>query len=293
MKRLIGVAVAAATAIAGCSSSSTVASSSTGTAPTSGTSGSGTVNVLYAGSLVKLMETEIGPDFKKSTGYDFSGFGAGSTGLAQQIKGKVRKGDVFLSASPEADKLLEGEANGNWVSWYITFGSSKLVLGINPKSRFANDLKSKPWFDVIAQPGFKVGFTDPKTDPKGKFTAVALQQAGQAHPALNKIAANPKNVFPEETLVANLQSGQLDAGFFYTSEAKTANIQTVPLAGVNLGAKYTVTILKGAPNEAGAKAFVEYLLGAQVQDIFKDAAFTIGTPPTADGTVPPGLLPTK
>ncbi len=296
MNRLLGTVVIAATTVtaaAGCSNTSTAPGSSKAAALSDNAKGSGTVNVLYAGSLVKLMETKIGPDFKKSTGYDFSGYGAGSTGLANQIKGKVRKGDVFLSASPKADQLLEGAANGNWVSWYITFGSSKLVLGINPKSRFANDLKTKPWFDVVARPGFKVGFTDPKTDPKGKFTAEALKDTGKAHPALNKVATNLENVFPEETLVAGLQSGQLDAGFFYTSEAKTANIQTVPLAGVNLGAKYTVTILKDAPNAAGATAFVKYLLGPQVQSIFKDAAFTVTTPPKANGTVPAGLLPTK
>lgn len=297
MKRLLGalvIAATTATAVAGCSSSSPAPESATATPSSGGTTkGSGKVSVLYAGSLVKLMETKIGPDFTKNTGYDFSGFGAGSTGLANQIKGKVRKGDVFVSASPAADKLLQGQANGNWVSWYITFGSSKLVLGINPKSRFANDLKTKPWYDVITEPGFKVGFTDPRTDPKGKFTAQALAEAGKAHPALNKIAASPKNVFLEETLVADLQTGQLDAGFFYASEAKTANISTVPLTGTDLGAKYTVTVLKNAPNAAGATAFVKYLLGAQVQGIFKDAAFTVADPPKATGTVPAGLLPAK
>ena len=38
-------------------------------------------------------------------------------------------------------------------------------------------------------------------------------------------------MFPEETLVARLQSGQLDAGFFYTAEAVPAKIPTVPLTG--------------------------------------------------------------
>lgn len=302
MKRLIGslaLVAATATVTAGCGAgSSSTGSASKATAKGSSSSpgaakGSGKVSVLYAGSLVKLMETRIGPDFSKNTGYDFSGFGAGSTGLAQQIKGKVRKGDVFVSASPKADTVLQGDSNGNWVSWYITFGSSELVLGVNPRSTFAKDLRTKPWYDVIAEPGFKVGFTDPKTDPKGTFTAQALDETGKAHPALSTIASNPKNVFPEETLVADLHSGQLDAGFFYTSEAKTANIETVPLAGTNLGAKYTVTILKGAPNAAGATAFVKYLLGPQVQGIFRNAAFTVANPPTATGTVPAGLLPPK
>ena len=310
MKRLLGSVVLvtlAACATAGCgggsspSGSSSSGSAGTGSSTGSGspstsasaatTRGSGSVDVLYAGSLVKLMEDEIGPGFKAGTGYSFSGFSAGSTALASQIKGKVRRGDVFVSASPKADESLRGSANGDWVSWYVTFGSSKLVLGINPKSRFASALETKPWYDVITQPGFKVGFTDPKTDPKGKLTAQALSDNAKTHPALSTVASATGNVFPEETLVANLQSGQLDAGFFYTSEAKTAGIRTVPLTGTDLKASYTVTVLKGAPNAAGAAAFVKYLLGTRTQDIFKAAAFTVTSPPKVTGTPPAGLLP--
>ena len=306
MKRLLGSVVLvtlSACATAGCGSSSSGSSgtaSATGssastpaasTTSTTSTKGSGSVDVLYAGSLVKLMEDRIGPGFKSSTGYSFSGFSAGSTALASQIKGKVRRGDVFVSASPKADQSLQGSANGDWVSWYITFGSSKLVLGVNPRSRFASALKTKPWYDVITEPGFKIGFTDPKTDPKGKLTAQALSDNAKAHPALSKVASSTSNVFPEETLVANLQSGQLDAGFFYTSEAKTAGIQTVPLTGTDLKASYTVTVLKGAPNAAGAAAFVKYLLGSQTQAIFQAAAFTVTSPPKVTGTAPAGLLP--
>lgn len=307
MKRLLGSLVlvtVAACSTAGCgggsssggSSSGSPSGSSSDSSSGSGSAtvkGSGTVDVLYAGSLVKLMEDKIGPGFKASTGYSFSGFSAGSTALASQIKGKVRKGDVFVSASPKADQSLMGTSNGDWVSWYITFGSSKLVLGINPRSRFASDLKTKPWYDVITQPGFKIGFTDPKTDPKGKLTAQALSDNAKAHPALSKVASATANVFPEETLVANLQSGQLDAGFFYTSEAKTAAITTVPLTGTDLKATYTVTVLKGAPNAAGAAAFVKYLLGSQTQSIFKAAAFTVTSPPKVTGTPPAGLLPSS
>ena len=44
-----------------------------------------TVKVLYAGSLVNLMEHGIGPDFGKATGNKFDGYGGGSNGLAVTI----------------------------------------------------------------------------------------------------------------------------------------------------------------------------------------------------------------
>ena len=158
-------------AAAGCSSSSSSTSSSgasssapagspSASAPASPT-GSGPVNVLYAGSLVNLMQKQIGPAFQTATGYSVSGISAGSKDLAAEIKGKVHQGDVFISASPKVNATLEGAAGGDWVSWYGTFATSALVIGYNPKSKFANDLKTMPWYKAITEPGLKLGFTVP------------------------------------------------------------------------------------------------------------------------------------
>ena len=79
------------------------------------------VDVLYAGSLVNLMEHGVGPAFDKATGDTFRGFGGGSNGLANQIKGKLRRADMFISASPKVNEALMGSANGDWIAWYVTF----------------------------------------------------------------------------------------------------------------------------------------------------------------------------
>src|SRR5207248_6893245 len=127
--------------------------------------------------LVNLMERDFGPAFAKADGYHYQGFGAGSTELAAQIKGHVRQGDVFVSASPKADKELIGPPNGSWVNWYITFARSPLVLGYSPHSSFAAKFRRLPWYRVITEPGIRVGRTDPKLDPKGKLTVQAVDQA--------------------------------------------------------------------------------------------------------------------
>ncbi|GAC1382268.1 MAG: hypothetical protein NVSMB48_12180 [Marmoricola sp.] len=250
------------------------------------------VDVLYAGSLVRLMEGQIGPGFQAATGDTFSGFSAGSTALAQQIKGKVRQGDVFISASAKANAALEGAANGNWESWHLTFATAGLVLGYNPHSRFAAGLRSKPWYEVITRPGFRLGSTDPATDPKGVLAAQALTDTAKARrlPALTSLAGNSANFFPEETLVGRLQSGELDAGFFYTSEARAAGIVTVPLTGTDLKAKYTITILAGAPHEAAAEAFIAYLLGPRGRAALEQDGFQLLTPPTLKGSGMPTSL---
>jgi molybdate transport system substrate-binding protein len=292
---LIGAVVLLAAA---CSSSAKATSAATSVPVTTATSsttvarGSGPVDVLYAGSLVNVMEKEIGPAFNTATGYTFQGFSAGSTALAAQIKGKVRQGDVFISASPSVNESLMGASNGDWVSWYVTFANSPLVIGYNPHSKFAEDLQTKPWYQVITEPGFLIGRTDPATDPKGKLTEEALADAAKMYnlPALNEITASDSNVYPEETLVGRLQAGQLDAGFFYTSETTAAGIPTVELTGIALKATYTVTVLNQAPHQAGAEAFVSYLLGPDAQAILTKGGFHLVQPPTVTGSGVPASV---
>ena len=230
-------------------------------APPSPTSSKGALSVLYAGSLVNLMEHDLGPAFARATGYAYEGYGAGSTELVSQIKGGVRYGDVFISASPSANQGLQGSVNRNLVSWYTTFAKAPLVIGYNTNSQFASDFRSKPWYQVITEPSIRIGRTDPTLDPKGKLTVDALTQAASALNMPSLTAALPTYaVFPEETLVGRFESGQLDAGFFYSNEAKEQNIPTVQITPVALSATYTATVLNNAQHAAAGAAFIAYLL---------------------------------
>jgi molybdate/tungstate transport system substrate-binding protein len=270
--------------------------SSATTAGTSSLKASGPVDVLYAGSLVTLMEDAMGPAFDGATGYTFSGFSGGSDALASDIKGQTHVADVFISASPKVNASLQGPANGSWVSWYASFATSPLVIGYKPKSSFASQLTSKPWYEVITEPGFLLGRTDPTTDPKGKLAAEALDQAATTYtlPALSQLGQSTAGIYPEENLVGRLQSGQLDAGFFYASEAKAANIPTISLGSIHLDAEYTVTVVNKAPHTSAGEAFVSFLLGAQGRAIMEHDGLTLDTTPAVTGSqrVPASLRST-
>lgn len=255
--------------------------------------GSGPVNVLYAGSLVTVMQDGVGPAFQQATGYTVSGFSGGSKDLASQIKGGIERGDVFISASPAVNATLAGTANGNWVSWYVTFAVSPLVIGYNPKSTFARALKTKPWYDVVAKAGFQLGRTDPATDPKGVLAAEALDKAaGLFHnPQLTSLSTSTGGVFPEETLVGRLQAGQLDAGFFYAVEASAAKVPTVSLGSqFKYHATYTLTVLNQAPDQNAAVAFVSFLLGKKGSKILSRSGLTLtALKVSGKSAVPTGL----
>lgn len=272
----------------------------------------GSVNVAYAGSLVNLMEHQLGPAFQRATGYGYQGEGAGSTALANQIKGRLIQPDVFISASAGAMTALQGQANGNRVAWSLSFASTQMVIGYNPKSQFAGQLQAAaegqtPWYRVLETPGLRLGRTDPALDPKGVNTLFTLQLAERYYqqPELAErvlgMDENAGQIFPEQELVARLGAGQLDAGFFYLSEVKAAGLPYIALpAQINLGdpaqapyyaqarysapgkaaqtgapVLYSVAILTTAKNAAGADAFVRYLLGSAGEQLL-----------TADGIQP-------
>jgi len=242
----------------------------------------GRVEVLYAGSLVNQMEHGVGPAFDTATGDEFQGYAGGSVGLANQIKGKLRQSDVFISASPKVNDGLMGAANGDRISWYITFAQSPLVIGYSASSKFAAEFRTKPWYQVLQEPGIRIGRTNPQFDPKGALTLTLLKGAEtfyNSHGLLEKIiGVNGAQVLPvaEDLELALLQSGKLDVGFFYWTETADAKIPALSLPpAIASQAIYTVTIPQGATNPEGAAEFVAFLLGSDGRSLLKRHGLTL------------------
>ena len=269
------------------------------------------VNVLYAGSLVNLMERSVGPAFEGENGDHFQGFAGGSNKVANEIKGKLRRGDVFVSANPKVDDQLMGQENGDWVRWYIAFAESPLVIGYNPASRFVNDLKSKPWYEVLQTPGVRFGRTDPATDPQGQniiFTMLLAQnfykQPGLADRILGGYQ-NTQQIFTEPSVLSRMEAGQIDASSGYLSAARSQHLpfialpDEINLSNPEMDAKWYKTIqfsiklsngkeatlntqplvfyaavLKDSKQPALAEKFVQFLQSPQGQKMLEDNGYS-------------------
>jgi molybdate/tungstate transport system substrate-binding protein len=257
---------------------------------TSGAFAEPAVTVLYAGSLVGLMERSVGPAFKQQTGEEFRGHAGGSQELAKKVKEGALQGDVFISADPKVNALLSGPTNEDRVKWYVTFAESPLVLGISPSGRFAVDAKGKPWNEILMQPGVKIGRTDPAKDPKGALTVEFLKKADK--PELAKLVLDHSSVLPEETLVQKIQAGELDVGFFYSVETTDAGLTAIEFpAAITPKAIYTLTILQNAPNPDGGQKFISFLLGSKGLALLKEHGLSLTDPQLtdADSSVPPAI----
>jgi molybdate/tungstate transport system substrate-binding protein len=253
---------------------------------------SGDVDVLSAGSLDTLMTKSVGPAFHRATGYTLVDTSGGSGTLAADIKNKVDVADVFVSASPAEDTILEGKKNGSWVSWYAAFANSPEVLGYYPKSKFAKDLRTMPWFKVITTPGFRLGRTNPSQDPGGVLAVKALEETAKTQhlPALKKLATETSDEYEETTEEADIENGQLDASFMYEADARSQDSPFVNLTGTHLAGDYTITLVNHAPHTAAAEAFIKFLLGSKGKAEMKADKFGIVSPAKVTGSgVPSGL----
>jgi molybdate/tungstate transport system substrate-binding protein len=272
-------------AVTGCGSSSPSKS------PTS-SKPSGDVDVFSAGSLDTLMTKSVGPAFHAATGYTLVDTSHGSGTLEADIKDKVAVADVFVSASPTDVAGLMGASNGSWVSWYAAFAASPEVLGYYPKSKFAKDLQTMPWYKVITLPGFRLGRTDPSQDPGGVLAAEALNEtaAAQHLPALKTLATEQSDVYSEDPEEADIQTGQLDAAFMYEADANSQDSPFVPLTGTSLAGQYTIALINHAPHVAAAEAFIKFLLGPTGQAEMKADKFEIVSPAKVTGSGVPSTL---
>ena len=107
-------------------------------------------------------------------------------------------------------------------------------------------------------------------------------QPGLAQAVLGA-ADNPEQVRPEENLVGRLQSGELDAGFFYSTETTDLHIPAVTLPpDVALQARYSATVLADAPDPTGGARFVAFLLGPAGEALMRAHGLEV-MPPTLSG----------
>jgi len=204
------------------------------------------VSVMYAGSLVRIMEDYLGPSFHNQTGYNFVGEGKGSIQISNLIIDGFIKPDIFISA--DALPILRLINHDPPLShWLVKFASAELVIAFNPKSPFVPELKKAasgeiPWYKVLEEKGFKFRRTDPELDPKGYYTVIAAKLANVYYndsTIKNKILGedkNPEQIFPEEVLRSILESGQIDAIVAYKHEAISRGLPYITLPSqINLG----------------------------------------------------------
>jgi molybdate/tungstate transport system substrate-binding protein len=242
---------------------------------------SGVVSVLYAGSLVTPMEKQIKPALQ-ARGIDFEGQPGGSKELANLIAAGIRSPDVFISVNPALVTKL-----GDRVASATTFAGTSLGIAWAPGSKYAAFFDgvangTTPLERALETPGLRIGRTDPQLDPKGTYTIEGMTLwLGAGERRILGTDENPAQIFPEEDLLARVDTGQADVGFFYRIEAIARNYHFVALPGAAAltdKITYTLAIMKAAPHPGAAKAFADFILTGPGRALLERAGITYLSP---------------
>ena len=255
------------------------------------------VTIFQAGSLTipfEKMEKEFEARYPE---VDIQREAAGSRKCARKISDLKKPCDIMASADFSViDQMLIPE----YADWNIRFATNRLVLCYTDRSKYANEINARNWYEILTKKGVIWGHSDPNADPCGYRSLMVLQLAEKYYkiPGLYQrlIANRPKeNVRPKSVeLVVLLQTGNMDYAWEYRSVAVQHGLKFVELPDqINLGdykyddfyrqavveltgkkpgttikkkgksCTYGVTLLKDAPDPKAAITFLEYLLNPE------------------------------
>lgn len=209
----------------------------------------------------------------------FEGEPGGSKALANLILAGVRSPDVFISVDPRIVASL-----GARVASATTFAGTSLGIAWAPTSKYAKLFDavsdgSTPLQRALETPGLRIGRTDPQLDPKGVYTlqAVTMWLGGAGERGLLGGDENPAQIFPEQDLLARVDTGQADVGFFYRTEAIARGYKFVALPGkaaLTDHITYTLALMRAAPHPKQARAFADFILTGRGRTILERAGLT-------------------
>jgi molybdate transport system substrate-binding protein len=204
---------------------------------------------------------------------------AGSPTLRMQLAQGARA-DVFASA--DEPNMQGAQKEGTIASESRIFVRNRLVV-IVPAANPAQVTRLQD----LAKSSVKLVLTN-KEVPVGNYSRQALTKMSQDAAFGPEFATRVvANLVSEEAnvkqVVAKVQLGEAHAGIVYASDVTPAVRGAVQMLAIpdpfNVIAHYPIAVVTGAPNAAGARAFIDYVLSPAGQAILTKHGFLAMEPP--------------
>jgi molybdate transport system substrate-binding protein len=239
----------------------------------------GQLTIFTAASLTEAFK-EMGDNIEQANpGTKVTFNFAGSPTLRTQLAQGARA-DVFASA--DEPNMQGAQKEGTIASEPRLFVRNQLVA-IVPAANPAQVMRLQD----LAKPGVKLVLTN-KEVPVGNYSRQALTKMSQDAAFGSEFATRVlANLVSEETnvrqVVAKVQLGEADAGIVYSSDVTPAVRGAVQVLAIpepfNVIAQYPIAVVRDAPNAAGARAFIDYVLSPAGQAILTKHGFLAVAPP--------------
>nr|WP_287412553.1 tungstate ABC transporter substrate-binding protein WtpA [Pseudodesulfovibrio sp.] len=204
----------------------------------------GKLVIFHAGSLSVPFDAMEKAFEAKYPGVDVQRESGGSTKMARLISEVGKPADIMASADYV---VINKNLMPKYASWNVRFATNQMVLCYTDNSKFAKEINSDNWTDILQKKGVVWGHSDPNLDPCGYRSIMVLQLAEKFYkkPGLADalIANRPeKNVRPKSVeLISLLQSGHMDYAWEYLSVAVQHGLKYITIDNHMNLSDYTLT----------------------------------------------------
>lgn len=248
---------------------------------------------------------------------------AGSLVCARKITELKKPCDIIASADYFViNEILIPE----YTKWSVRFATNEIVIAYSDKSKYASEINSDNWTDILLRDDVTYCRSDPDSDPCGYrsvFTIMLTEKLYGKNGLTGKMLSKNKDfIRPKEVdLVALIESDAADYMFQYKSVAMQHELKYIELpddvnlsdpakvniyksvsfevAGKEPGKKITITgdyinysisVLDIAPQKEAAIDFLCFILSREGLDIFSSNGQKPVIPVSSEQ---PDLLPAK
>jgi len=228
------------------------------------------LTVSVAASLQSAM-AELAPAFERTRPGTRLTFNFGGSGtLAQQIE-RGAPADVFFSAAPKPMDTLEqkglilSDTRRNLLR-------NQIVLIAQKNSAVPNSFQELKSNQVKL-----VALGDPASVPAGDYGRQVLQSLHLWDAVQSKLVLT-KDV---RQVLTYVETGNAEAGIVYSTDAReSAKVRIAAIApdGSHEPVVYPVAVIRGTRHVAAARAWIDYLAGADARDIFVRHGFAAVAP---------------
>lgn len=258
--------------------------------------------IFHAGSLSVPLKHIADEYEKRNPGIKILMEPAGSLVCARKITELKKPCDIIASADYFViDQLIVPE----YSSWSIRFATNEIVIAFQEKARYAGEINSQNWMDILLRDDVTYARSDPDSDPCGYRSVLSFKLAENyySRPGLSEQLQSKNRSFirPKEVdLVALIESNAVDYMFQYKSVAIQHRLKYIELPDeINLGnpgmnavynkvsfdvtgskpgstmkvtgeyINYSLSVLKDAPAADQATDFVAFLISPEGMEILK------------------------
>ncbi|WP_457742297.1 tungstate ABC transporter substrate-binding protein WtpA [Thermococcus sp.] len=212
--------------------------------------------IFHAGSLsvpLQQLEKAFQSYAEKNLGVKvtFQDEASGSVMAVRKVTDLHKKADIVATADYT---LIPQMLVPNYTDFYVLFATNQIVIAFTNKSRYANEINSTNWYEILAKPGVKFGFSNPNDDPCGYRSVMVMMLASLYYgkPIFKTLVEDNTNIYangthiyvpkeiqfktdkivmrPKETdLVGLVESGAIDYFFIYKSVAEQHHLRYITL----------------------------------------------------------------